>query len=537
MTICSFAARSGRTTERSPDVRIWVAVHSVPEKKPAEGLAWAAVLAVMKTVLLLYYAGQYGFMSDELYFLDCARHPAWGYADLPPLLPWLTWLVMHTAGSSLWAVRVYPAIAAGVTVVLAGWLAAELGGQKRAVILASVFVFAEPVTFGFGHILSTNALDLPLWLVCVLLLTKLEKGASPTLWIWWGATAGVALMHKYTLAFVLVALLAGFLLTPWRRWFATRWMWAGISVMLLIVLPDVIWQATHEFPFLQLQHFNRVNHHNVILPPLQFLGAQAILQNPLNFLFALCGTVFFFTPPMRRFRALGWTFIAFLLLMFALHGRDYYLAAIYPPMLAAGAVAVGRWLPGRRAVRGVYVYVGAMVLLTALAMPSILPILPPARTERYCRQMFMQRPEPETMAHTAMPSWIADQLAWREPVELVAKYYNSLPPEERAKTAILGNFYGQAGAIDHFGPALGLPQAISGHHSYWFWGSRGYTGESIIMMDPWENFMNEHCASTTLVGYPPRPEFGRPDEHPAIYHCRGLDFNLTNEWERFRHFD
>lgn len=402
-------------------------------------------------------------------------------------------------------------------------------------ILAALFVFIDPVTFGFGHILSANALDLPMWLICVLLLTKLENGADPRLWIYWGVTAGLALMHKYTLAFLLTALLAGFVLTPWRRWFANRWLWSGVGVLLLVVLPNMIWQATHEFPFFQLQHSNRVNHHNVILPPMQFLGAQAMLHNPLNFVFALCGTVLFFTSPMRRFRALGWTFLSFVLLMFALHGRDYYLAAAYPPMLAAGAVAVERWLPGGWARSVVYAYVALAALLTGLAMPSILPILSPAGTEQYCRHMFLKRTEPENLQHTAMPDWIADQFGWRQPVEMVANYYYSLPSEERARTAILGNFYGQAGAVDYFGPALGLPQAISGHHSYWFWGSRGYTGESIIMMDPWPALM-KHCASAALVGKPETP-WARPDEHPAIYHCRGLDFNLTTEWRVFRHFD
>ena len=508
---------------------------SVSRKALAGGLLWVAILGFIKILILFFYANRFGFMADELYFLDCARHPAWGYADLPPLLPWITWVAMHTIGASLWAVRVYPAIAAGATVVLAGWLAAELGGKKRAVILASFFVFLDPVSFAFGHILSTNALDLPLWLLCVILLVKLEKGASPRLWIWWGAVAGLALMHKYILAFLLAGLLVGFLFTSWRRWFANRWLWAGVGTMLLIVLPNVVWQATHEFPFLQLQHFNRIHHRNVNLPPMQFLGAQAVLHNPLNLVFALCGVVFLFSPATRRFRALAWTFIAFIVLMFALHARDYYLAAAFPPMFVAGAVAVERWLPGRWAARGVYAYTALAALLTALALPSILPILSPAATEAYCQRMWLQRAEPETSRHAVMPDWVADQFGWQESVEMVAAYYNSLPPEERAKTAILGNYYGQAGAIDYYGPALGLPQAISGHHSYWFWGSRAYTGESVIVMDPWPDSA-KHCSSWTLVGKPQIP-WAPPDRHPAIYHCRGLDFNLSAEWQRFRHFD
>jgi hypothetical protein len=426
-------------------------------------------------------------------------------------------------------------VAAGVTVILTGWLAAELGGRKRAVLLASILVFIAPVAFGFGHILSTNALDLPMWLSCVLLLVKIEKGASPKLWIWWGVIAGIALMHRYTLIFLLAAVVVGILLTSWRRWLTSRWLWIGVAVLCAIVLPNVVWQAMHDFPFLQLQHFNKVNHHNVILPPLQFLGAQAFLNNPLVFVVAICGLLFLFLRPMRPFRALAWTFVAFLLLMFALHARDYYLAAVYPPMFAAGAVALERWLPGRWARRGVYLYVSVAAVLTMLVLPSVLPILSPAATTEYCQQMLMKRTEPENLPHTAMPSWVADQFGWREPVEMVAKYYDALPPDQRARTAIVGNFYGQAGAVEHFGPELGLPKAIGGHHSYWLWGPRGYTGESVIFMDAWPKMLR-HCASVTLVGKPDTP-FACPDEHPPIYHCRGLDFNISREWNVFRHYD
>jgi hypothetical protein len=505
------------------------------ERGGIPGLKWVLMLAVVKLGFLVAYSNGFGYMSDELYFLACAQHPAWGYADLPPLLPWLTWIVTHTLGTSLMAIRLYPAMASAVTVVLGAWLAAELGGGKRAVVLGAVLVFINPASFGFGHILSTNALDLPMWLACVLLMVKIEKGASPKLWLAWGVAAGVVLLHKYTVAFLLVALIPGFLLTSWRRWLANRWFWGGCALTVAMVLPNVIWQATHDFPFLQLQHFNRVYHHNVILGPLAFLGAQLVLNNPMAFVVAMCGVVLLFLPSMRRFRALAWMYVAFLLLMFFLHARDYYLAAAYPPLLAAGAVAVERWLRGPWARRGAYTYVFLAAGFTGLALPSFMPIFPPAGTVKYCNGMFLKRQNPENLEHTAMPDWVADQFGWREPVVMVAKYYNSLPAEERARTAILGNFYGQAGAIDFFGPELGLPKAISGHHSYWLWGSHGYKGESIIVMDAWPNSL-KHCASVTLVGKPEIP-FARPDEHPAIYHCRGLDFDLSAHWEYVRHYD
>lgn len=501
----------------------------------AKAIGYVALLGVATMVLLLSFAGGYGYQSDELYFLDCAAHPAWGYADLPPLLPWLTWIATNTLGSSLWAIRFYPAVAAGVATLLTGYLTAELGGARRAIIAAGVLVFLAPVTLGFGHTLSTNALDMSMWLLCVILLVRIENTGQEWLWIAFGAAAGMGLLHKYTLVFLFAALIVSAVLTSWRRHFASRWFWAGMALACVIVLPNLVWQARHDYPFLQLQHFNRVSHHNVVLPPLQFLAAQLLLQNPFSALFTVAGAVFLFTPAMRRFRALGWTFIVFVLLMFMLHARDYYLAAVYPPMFAAGAVASERWLPSRWAGRAVSAYLAIAALFTLLVLPVVLPLFSPERTIAYIQYIPIHRTEPENLPHTVLPNWVSDQFGWREAAETVANYYNALSAEERAKTAIFGYFYGEAGAVDHFGPALGLPKAIGSHHTYWFWGPRNYTGESVIFMDPWPEIL-KHCTSVTVVGQPENP-WARPHDHPNMYHCRGLDFDLRQEWERFRHFD
>lgn len=518
------------------DTQVVIEVGAAPRQRAASGLAWAAAIAAAIVVLLLYYVKGYGYMSDELYFLACAEHPVWGYADLPPLLPWLTWITMHTIGSSLLAIRLYPALAAGAAVWIAALLARELGGGRRAVILTAVLVATSPILIGVGHILSTNALDYPLWVLAALLLVRITQGGSPVLWLALGVVAGVSLLHKYTMAFLLAALLLGMLLTAWRRYFLSRWFWAATLITALMVLPNVLWQAQAHFPFLELQHHNTVTHRNVVLPPLQFVLAQALLANLVSFVIALAGAAFCFTPSMRRYRALGFTIFGFFLLMFALHARDYYLGGIYPIMFALGAVAVERWFGGRWAWRGVLAYTALALAQWIIMLPTMLPVLSPEGLERYCKGIPMHRTEPENWKHSSIPDYIADQFGWQERVEMVARYYNSLPAEERAQVAILGHFYGQAGAIDHFGPPLGLPKAISGHHSYWYFGTRGYHGRNVIFMDMPKTHLEKHCASVTLVGERASPLM-REDHNYAIYHCRGLDYDITTEWEHFRHID
>ena len=505
---------------------------ALPTKDRTLSFRLPALFAALVFVLLICFAGRYGFHADELYFLACAEHPTWGYVDLPPLLPWLTWIVIHTLGTSLTAIHLYPALAAAATVILVARLASELGGHRRAVITAAVLTAISPVALAFGHTLSTNALDMPLWTATVLLLVHIEKTSNPRLWLAFGAVAGVALMHKYSLAFYLVGLLVGSLLTPWRRWFLNRWFWGGVAIALAITLPNILWQAHRHFPFLELQH----NHRNVILPPIQFVFAQALLVNILSSTFVIAGAVFFFTPPMKRFRALGWAFIAYMLLMYTLHAKDYLVTPVYPLMLAAGAVAAERWFANTWNRRLVAAYVIAACALSALMLPTVVPVLSIDDFARYYQVMVLHRTESEENAHSAVPDYYSNNFGWKERAEAVSRYYNALPAEERQKTAIFGSFYGQAGAIDHFGPALGLPKAICSHHSYWYWGSRGYTGESVIVLDADLEYLQRHCASVTLVA-DPKVQWARPDWEKPIYHCRKYDRDLTKEWDAYRHFD
>jgi hypothetical protein len=493
-------------------------------------------LSALVFVLLICFAGRYGFHSDELYFLACAQHPSWGYVDLPPLLPWLTWAVIHTLGASLTATHLYPAVAAAATVLLTARLASELGGGQRAVITGAVLSAITPVGLAFGHILSTNALDMPLWTAAVLFLVRIEKTSNPHLWLSFGALAGVALMHKYSLAFYLTALMVGMLFSTWRRWFLNRWFWYGVAIAFEINLPNIVWQAQRKFPFLQLQSNINANHRNVILLPFEFFYAQAFLVNLLSFAFVLAGAVFLFTPPMKRFRALGWTFIAYMLLMYALHAKDYLVTPVYPAMLAAGAVGAERWLPNRWAGRAVTGYVIAACALSALMLPGVVPVLSIDAYARYNQMIMLHRIEAEYNTHSAIPDYYSNCFGWKERAEAVSRYFNTLPVEERHKTAIFGSFYGQAGAIDHFGTALGLPAAIGGHHSYWYWGSRGYTGESVIALDVDLEYLQHHCASVTLVA-DPKVQWASPGWQKPIYHCRNLDRNLTNNWDAYRHFD
>jgi hypothetical protein len=194
-------------------------------------------------------------------------------------------------------------------------------------------------------------------------------------------------------------------------------------------------------------------------------------MHPINVPLFLAGLWhFFLSAPGRRFRVFGWTWLILLVMFLLTRGKHYYLAPIDPIVLTGGAVAVesalARGMP--RALRPVLA--GLMLVAGVLAAPLTLPMLPPLVFVRYAASIGFTEPAAERHRPARLPQLYADMFGWEEMVAEVARVWNALPPQERGRCAIFASNYGEAGAIDFFGPRLGLPPASSGHNSYWLWG-------------------------------------------------------------------
>lgn len=181
-------------------------------------------------------------------------------------------------------------------------------------------------------------------------------------------------------------------------------------------------------------------------------------------------------------------------------------------------------------------YASSMVVVGAVFSPLVIPVLPPETYIRYTQALHLQPPRIETHKLGPLPQLFADQFGWQEMTATVAGVYNSLPLEVRAKTAIFGQNYGQAGAIDLFGPKYGLPPAISGHQNYFLWGPRDYTGESMIVMQGQQQDLERYYASVEKVASVYHP-YSMPYEHFDIFYCRGLREPLKELWPQVKNWD
>jgi hypothetical protein len=500
------------------------------------GLAVTAI-ALIKLAVHLYAGRSYGYFVDELYYLDCARHLDWGYVDQPPLIAAVTWLVRATLGDSLSAIRLAPALCGAVMVLLTGLIAREMGGGRFAQALAALCVLVAPGLLGVDHFLSMNSFEPLFWMTCAWLLIRMARTGDTRLWLWFGVVAGIGLENKYSMGIFGLGLVVGLLLTRERRLMASKWFWIGGAIAFLIFLPNLIWNVDHHFPFLELQKNIKASGRNVSLSPLLFFGEEVEAMLHLSLLVWLGGLwFFFFNRGGKPFRFLGWAWLVTALVIVTMSPRIYYLFPAFPLLFAGGAVLWERWLSRPKLAWVRWTWATTMLIEGALLAPLVIPLLSPETFVRYTTAAHLRQPKIENHELGPLPQLFADQFGWPEMAATVAGVYNALPPDVRARTAIYAQSYGQAGAIDLFGPRLGLPQAISGHQSHFLWGPRGYTGESMIVMGDRRARLEELFASVEWKAHVDHP-YSMPYNHIDIYYCRGLKMPLAELWPKVKNWD
>ena len=491
-------------------------------------------IAVAKLLVHLYAGRHYGYFVDELYYLACSRHLAWGYVDQPPLIALLTWLWRSALGQSLAAIRLLPALAGVAEVVITALIARELGGKRFAQALAAMAVFIAPGVLAGDGLLTMNAFEPLFWMGCAYLLIRLIKTENEKLWIWIGVLAGFGLENKYSMLIFGAGLVLGLLLTPQRRLLASRCLWVGGAIAFLIFLPNLLWNVQHHFPFLELQANIRASGRDVPLGPVPFFIQEMLLMNPVTLPIWLGGLWFYFrTEAGRPFRAIGWAWIVTAAAIVILSPRVYYLFPAFPVLFAGGGALWEQLLARPRLAWLKVAYPVLMILGGAVLAPLAIPLLPPETYILYTKALGLEQPAIETHELGPLPQVFADQFGWEQMAAAVAQVFNGLPPEVRAGTAIFAQTYGQAGAIDLFGPKYGLPPAISGHQSYFLWGPRGYTGESMIVMADNEENLERLFASVRKSGRV-YDRYSMPYNHFDVFYCQGIRRSLQEVWPRVK---
>lgn len=505
------------------------------------GPAIVGYVAGAKLVLHLATATLYGFFIDELYFLACGEHLAWGYVDFPPLTAFQAWLTRSLFGDSPYSIRLFPALAGAGLVLITGAMAGRLGGRRFAQSLAAVCVLVAPVFLLFSTYLSMNPIEAVIWAGCALVVLRMIQTGDTRLWVAFGLLSGMGLLNKHTMLLFAFAVIVGLLLTPQRRLLASRWLLAGGAIAVALALPNLLWEIRHGFPHRELLANIQRNGRDVAVGFFPFWKLELLFLNPVAAPVWMVGLLgLFLAPALKAARALGWAYVVTLACLFLTtpgSHKTYYAASAYPALIAAGAVLIERSLtaPGRRWLKAAYL--GLLLAVGALVAPAAVPILPPETYLRYTAATGLAQPRIENRATSAMPQLFADRFGWPEMVGAVARVYSSLPPDLRAKTGIYANDFGQGGAIDFYGPRLGLPKAIGGHLTYWYWGPRGYTGESLIVLGDRQEVLETEFEEVQVVAEVGHP-YAMRQEHFTVFLCqRPRGWTLQSVWPRLKNWN
>jgi hypothetical protein len=494
-------------------------------------------LAIVAIALHVAFSGRYGYFRDELYYAACGQRLAWGYVDHAPLAPFLARVSRALLGDSLFALRLLPALAAAAKVLLAGWLARELGGGKYAQSLAAFCVLLAPIYLTFDSFFSMNSFEPVFWMVGAAVVLRILNGGNPKLWLLFGLTAGLGILNKHSMLLFGSGIVFGLVATPARKHFRQPWIWLGAGIAFLCFLPNLLWEIQNSWPTVALFHAV-IGKKYVSVSPWEFIWQQTLLTHPLATPIWIAGLWFLLRDPLgKKYAVLAWAYLTVLSELLILHGKIYYLAPAYVMLLAAGSVWVelrlvpraGAWL---RPAIAVPLLIGGLI-----AAPLAMPILPVETAIRYTRFWDVQAIRVENVPQGALPQFFGDMFAWQEQVRAVAGVYQALPESERAQAVVFAYNFGEASAINYFGSKLGLPQAISGHNQYGLWGPGAVTGQVAVAIGFTEPQLRQFYDEVTPAAIV-SPQYAMPEETGlTIFVCRRSQKSLQESWAKWKYLN
>ena len=483
--------------------------------------------------------GGYGIFRDEYYYVACSEHLAAGYVDLPPLSAFVLALERALFGDSLFALRLFPALAGAMVVYLTGRLAARLGAGPGGVALASLACLCSPITLAFTGVYSMNAFDLAVWIVAAHLVVDVLAAPRARTWVLLGVLCGVGLLNKVSAAWLVLGVFVGLLATPARAQLARPMPYVAAAIALLLASPFVVWNATHDWAHLEFIRGASEGKYSG-LSVWTFLTGQIELQHPLNAPVWLAGLWFLMVAQRgAAFRPLGWIVLTTsLVLVLNGHSKSEYLSVAFPLLYAAGGAAAdlvgARWFA--RIVRPVHA--ALLAVTTVLIAPLVLPILPVDAFIAWSARLGVEPSTNEGKVLSRLPQFYADMFGWEAQVDAVARASSRLDALERADCAIYASNYGRCAAIDFLGDARGLPDSIGGHNNYWIWGPREYTGRTMLVLAADLGERADWFESVEIVEQvPPDPHAMPYESGLKVFLCRGLKRPLAEVWPELRHYE
>jgi len=435
------------------------------------------LLAGIKLILPFFLQDpSWGPHRDEFLYLAEARHMAWGYMEAPPLLSVFAWMT-NLLGGAMWAIKIWPSLAGALTYVLVGRLVLHLGGRWFALLLAWM-PFVAGAWLRMHFLFQPNFLDIFCWTAMAYGLIRFQQTGKPMHLYVAGISFGLGMLSKYTMAFYATGLLAGLLLVRDRKVLTNRHFYYAIGLGFLLFLPNLIWEARHGFPV--VYHMKTLRDTQLqYLSPWTFLTDQ-LLYNVATFFVWVTGLVW--AARTKQFRFIAWAFFVTLVLLMVGHGKSYYSQGAYPVLFAFGATRLEAWSNKWWKIR----MLAFSLVMGVIEVPLLLPFEAPAPLAEYYTRHTLARKAGvlrwEDLRDHSLPQDFADMLSWDEMTQKVARAYASLDSTEKARTLLFCDNYGEAGAVNYYGPKYHLPPAYSNNASFLYWMPRDFDRFDVLLL-------------------------------------------------------
>ncbi len=486
-------------------------------------------LAFFNIAIHLYAINNLEYHRDELLYFALGTHPDLGYATVPPLIGWIAAIMQKLFGYSLFAVKLFPALLGGALVVLAARITQELKGDAYAQILTAVAIVCMPVGLRAFHLFQPVPMELFLWTLILFYTLRYVNTDKPKYLLIVGFVTGIALLNKYLVALLILALLVALAITAHRRVFKVKSLYYAMLIAFLVFLPNLIWQYTHDFPV--IGHMNALNENQLVyVDRFSFLADQLLMTFSVCFLLIM-GIVHFIRS--TKYRYLAYTAIVVVLVLLALKGKSYYTMGVFPALICGGCVAMEEWISNRW-VR--YAIPVVIVMITLPALPIGLPIYSEEGLVRYFQDLeeehgidIGRRFEDGTIH--SLPQDYADQLGWEELTQITNEAYKLIPKKDLSKAVIYASNYGQAGAITVIGKKYELPEPVCFNESFFYWFPKKFDPdiEYLIYINDelGENvaYLFQDIELIGAISNPNAREFGT-----AVYLCRNPRSSFNEFW-------
>lgn len=493
---------------------------------------WLLIIALALFKLALHFLtnSNYELHRDIYLYLALADHPAWGYISVPPFTPMVGKLATAILGDTAFAAGFFPAVIGAVSVIVIARLAKEFGGTTWAIGLAGAAFILSPSFLRSNTFLMPVAFDQFAWLLSGYFIVKLVQSPNPRYWLHLGILWGLAFLNKYAIVFFALAFLLALLCTPERKLMRSQYFAFGFLLGFIIILPNLIWQHTHNWPI--VGHMAELRRTQLVhVNPADFLLLQVLMNVHAVIIWVWGLAYLLLARETRQFRVLGLTFVLTILILLLLRGKAYYTLGTYPLLFAAGGVAIEKCF----AQRWRFLRPALLVVMLVIFLPSIpysLPVLSLDKMAAYAAASQKYGLSGALMWEDGrvhqLPQDYADMTGWRELAEIVVRAYQGLSETEKPGCVIYADNYGQAGAIKYYGKKHGLPEPVCFNETFALWApDSAKLGTLIYVNDELGEDIQHFFDEVTLVGQVNDVYFR--ENGVQVYRCRNprdgfLDF-------------